>query len=156
MKTVVGLIGFIIVYLFSNWAPISLVYLLLNVCTLSIGYFILKKNVSIRIWRFLAHVLSAIVGGSLIQSIIFFRWKDIGLIVFTPPGGGLLGRVFFLIGVSLFISLILGGYNYWLSRKFLNLSKKQSIFIGIIMGIFTNLFWLFPLLLLLIWLRGLL
>ena len=140
MKTVVGLIGFIIVYLFSNWAPISLVYLLLNVCTLSIGYFILKKNVSIRIWRFLAHVLSAIVGGSLIQSIIFFRWKDIGLIVFTPPGGGLLGRVFFLIGVSLFISLILGGYNYWLSRKFLNLSKKQSIFIGIIMGIFTNLF----------------
>ena len=140
MKAVVGLIGFIIVYLFSNWAPISLVYLLLNVCTLSIGYFILKKNVSIRIWRFLAHALSAIVGGSLIQSIIFFRWKDIGLIVFTPPGGGLLGRVFFLIGVSLFISLILGGYNYWLSRKFLNLSKKQSIFIGIIMGIFTNLF----------------
>jgi len=156
MKAVVGLIGFIIVYLFSNWAPISLVYLLLNVCTLSIGYFILKKNVSIRIWRFLAHALSVIVGGSLIQSIIFFRWKDIGLIIFTPPGGGLLGRVFFLIGVSLFISLILGGYNYWLSRKFLNTSKKQSVFIGIIMGIFTNLSWLFPLLLLLIWLHGLL
>ena len=91
---------------------IFLVYLLLNICTLSIGYFILKKNVSIRIWRFLAHALSVIVGGSLIQSIIFFRWKDIGLIIFTPPGGGLLGRVFFLIGVSLFISLILGGYNY--------------------------------------------
>ena len=135
---------------------IFLVYLLLNICTLSIGYFILKKNVSIRIWRFLAHALSVIVGGSLIQSIIFFRWKDIGLIIFTPPGGGLLGRVFFLIGVSLFISLILGGYNYWLSRKFLNTSKKQSVFIGIIMGIFTNLSWLFPLLLLLIWLHGLL
>ena len=155
MKTVIGLIGFIILYLFSNWVLFSLVYFLLNVCILGIGYFILKKNVSVKIWRFLAHVVSAMIGGGLIQFIIYFCWKDIGLIVFLPPDRALLWRIFFLIGVSVLISLILGGYNYWLSRKLLNLSKKQSIFIGIIMGVFTNLFWLFPFLLLLTWSHGL-
>jgi len=43
-----------------------------------------------------------------------------------------------LLGSILLVSLALAVYNYWLSKKVFNLTKKQAIFIGVIMGIFTN------------------
>ena len=127
---------------------ITLVYFLLNVCTLSIGCFILKKRSPIGIRRFLTHILSAVVGGGLIK-IVFFPFYpaihsvDESISFHVSKASSFLGLFwyyFFPWRFCFLASLILGGYNYWLSRKFLNLSKKQSIFIGIIMGIFTNLF----------------
>jgi len=131
-----------------QYIGITLVYLFLNVCILSIGYFILKKKSPIGIRRFLIHILSAVVGGGLIQIVLFLFYpvvhsvdKSIFSHIFDPS---LLLGYFWYCSFSwrfcFLWSLILGGYNYWLSRKFLNVSKKQSIFIGIIMGIFTNLF----------------
>jgi len=147
-----------------RYIGITLVYLFLNVCTLSIGCFLLKKKSPIGIRKFLTHILSAVVGGGLIQLVLFsfypvFHSVDKSIsphISKTSSFLGLFWYYFFPWRFCFLVSLILGGYNYWLSRKFLNTSKKQSVFIGTIMGIFTNLFWLFPLLLLLIWLHGLL
>ncbi len=129
---------------------IILTHLFLNICTLSVGCFILKKKSPIGIRRFLTHLLFAIVGGGLIQFV---------LVLFYPVLSSADGKISFHISdirdyyryypfswhyysfmSGILAILILGGYNYWLSRKFLNLSEKQSIFIGTIIGIFTNLF----------------
>jgi len=53
-------------------------------------------------------------------------------------------RMFFLstgIITGIIGFFVLGFYNYWLSKKYLNLNHKEAIVIGTIMGIFSNPAW---------------
>ena len=103
------------------------IYFIINAFFLRIGCLIIKQKVLIKSWRSLKYILLAAIGGLLITV------------------GGLFIGVSFLNKFQLFkdkyywmniliIFLILIFYNYWLSRRILNLSKKQAIFIGTIMG----------------------
>jgi hypothetical protein len=81
---------------------------------------------------------------------IFFVTIGGALIDLIFVGGAYLSRVkgplypnmklinIVLWGSVFFTFLGLAFYNYWLSRRLFNLNRKQAIFIGLIMGIFTN------------------
>lgn len=108
-------------------------YFIISVLSLLISCFIIKQKVLIKSRRFLKYILLAPIGGLLIAT-----------------SGLLIGLSFldkfqlfddkYLLIIALINLLILMFYNYWLVRKILKLSQKQSIFIGPIMGIFSNIY----------------
>jgi len=109
---------------------------IVNAFVLSIGYLILKQKGLIRTWRFLKYVFLVTIGGALID-LIYVGGQDLGRFKGPLyPNMKLMGIV--LLGSVFLTFLGLAFYNYWLSRRFFNLSRKQAIFIGLIMGIFTN------------------
>jgi hypothetical protein len=115
---------------------ILIIDFIVNAFVLCIGYLILKQKKLIKSWKFLRYVVFVTIGGALIDLIYvggmyLSRFKGP-----LYPNMVLMGIV--LLGSVLLTSLGLAFYNYWLSRKVFNLTKKQAIFIGIIMGIFTN------------------
>jgi hypothetical protein len=109
---------------------------IVNAFILIISYLILKQKELIRSWKFLKYIFFVTIGGALIDLIFV--------------GGAYLSRVkgplypdMKLINIvlwgSVFLTFLgLAFYNYWLSRRLFNLNRKQAIFIGLIMGIFTN------------------
>lgn len=121
---------------------------LINVFLLIIGFLILKQKNLIRSWRFFKYVFFVTLGGAFIDLIYvvpkeyleaFEIMRNISeghpLKEVGQPGGPVATfmPIFALLTIA---SLIL--YNYWLSRKFFNLSKKKAILIGLIMGIFAG------------------
>jgi len=85
-------------------------------------FLILKKGNLIRSKKFLYYILLAAFGAALVAGIYSLN-----------PFLSLLGFYGFLSS-----PLLLGLYNYWLSRRFFNLERKKAIFIGLMMGIFTS------------------
>jgi len=99
---------------------------IVNAFVLGVGYLILKRKSLIKSWKFLKYVFFVTIGGALIDLIYvggqYMRYN--------------ISILFDLSVLLTFLGLVF--YNYWLSKRFFNLTKKQAIFIGLIMGIFTN------------------
>ena len=103
-----------------------------NAFVLSVGYFILNQKRLIKSWKFLKYIVLVTIGGALID-LVYVSGGYLSRIIFN------LKLADFIFGASIFLTFLgLVFYNYWLSRKFFNLSKKQAIFIGAITGIFTH------------------
>ena len=110
---------------------------IVNTFILSIGYLILKQRRVIRSWKFLKYIFFVTIGGALIDLIFvgglyLSAPKDL----FYPNTELIKGFIFWSSDLITFLGLVV--YNYWLSRKFFQLTRRQALFIGIIMGIFTN------------------
>ena len=105
---------------------------IINAFILAIAYLVIKRKDLIKSWKFLKYILFVTIGGFLINIIATFLDFYIMDRILTE-----------MSRLRIFITLLFLGlltYNYWLSRKFFNLVKKQAILIGVIMGIFSNLY----------------
>lgn len=100
-------------------AIVAIVFIV-NTALLCINYFILRRKNLIKSWKFLKYILLVTVGGILISLIYFIVEEYISFII---------GYTFYLIFLSL------GLYNYWLSKRFFSLIRKQAIFIGVVIGL---------------------
>jgi len=86
--------------------------------------------------KFLKYVFLITLGGILID-FIFIIGQYLSRVKgpFYPDFGSM--NTILLVSVLLsFLALFF--YNYWLSRKIFGLSKKQGIFLGLIIAIFTH------------------
>ena len=95
------------------------IYFIITAFSLFTGCLLIKQRVLIKSWRFLKYILLAAIGGLLIAA---------GVSI----GASFLNNI-------LIIFLILLFYNYLLARKILNLNRRQSIFVGTIVGVFSNI-----------------
>ena len=120
---------------------------ILNLIVLLIGYLIIKKTSLIKSWKFLKYTFFVTLGGAIIDfglsyfliSILVQLWS----LIFHSAGQGERGMFYLSTGVIAGVIgfFVLGFYNYWLSKKYLNLNHKEALLIGIIMGILTNPAW---------------
>lgn len=103
-------------------------YLFLNIVILCIGYAIIKKTVLIKSWKFLLYTI--------LVTLIGFPTNLIGTFMSFKTDAVIVGTIL----LSLFlVFLVLFLYNSWLARIFWKLRKKQAIFIGLLLAIFTNI-----------------
>ncbi len=110
---------------------------IVNAFVLSIGYLILKQVKLIKSWKFLKYIILVTLGGALIDLIL------VAGAYFSFSKGFFYPYFLHVINSSTFLTFLgLAIYNYWLSRRFFNLTKRQAVFIGLIMGIFTNPGWI--------------
>jgi len=113
---------------------------IVNAFILTIGYLILKQRNLIKCKKFLKYIFFVTLGGALIDLLsiggYFLLTKFKGVPLY--PKGPLVPPFELLIVLIFLTFLGLAFYNYWLSRRLFNLNRKQAIFIGLIMGIFTN------------------
>lgn len=101
-------------------AILAIVFIV-NTALLCISYLILKRKGLIKkSWKFLKYIFLVTIGGILISLIYFIVEEYISFII---------GYTFYLIFLSL------GLYNYWLSKRFFSLIRKQAIFIGVVTGL---------------------
>jgi len=117
----------------------------INFIILVISYSIIKKTSLIKSWKFLKYTLFVTLGGAIIDFgvsyfLIYFLAKLWSSLIHSK---GEMGVFFLFTGIVAGIIgfFTLGFYNYWLSKKYLNLNHKEALLIGIIMGIFTNPVW---------------
>ncbi len=112
---------------FFNTLSRFFVNFIVNAFFLVLGYLFLKKVTLIKSWRFLRYIFFVTLGEALINlislallnlgcgyTIVLFFFRLDFLVICVPP-------IWF--------------YNYWLSRRFFNLSRKQAFFIGLIMSV---------------------
>ncbi|MCZ2845623.1 MAG: hypothetical protein O2U61_03880 [Candidatus Bathyarchaeota archaeon] len=122
---------------------------IVNSVILTVGYLVLKRKKIIKSWKFLKYIFFVTLGGAIIDVVLvyssiillskFIRFLPIYSVyqLIDQPGV----RLFSLfVGVVGFF--ILGFYNYWLSKKCLNLIQKEAIIIGSIIGVLTNPVWI--------------
>jgi len=120
---------------------------ILNFIILLVGYLILKKISLIKSWKFLKYTFFVTLGGAIIDfGLSYFLISLLGQLwsstIHSPDQVEM--RMFFLstgIITGIIGFFVLGFYNYWLSKKYLNLNHKEAIVIGTIMGIFSNPAW---------------
>lgn len=120
------------------------IYFIITYFSLLAGSFAIRRRIIIKSWSFLKYILFASLGGLIVE---VFAW------IFTPNVLNVYlelkistGILFLTTVPIVFLSLIL--YNYWLSQKIFNLTKKQSIIMGAMMGIIPSAYpaiYLFPL-----------
>jgi hypothetical protein len=125
---------------FLTFLGIFCIDFIVNAFFLTISYLILKEIKLTKSWRFLKYIFFATTGGILIDLIyvsgLYFTPLTIfGSLIIYPrdiEAMGILLGFFFLLFLSLTI------FNYWLSQQFFHLPRRKAIFIGLIMGVFTN------------------
>ncbi len=103
-------------------------YFVLNIIILCIGYAVIKKAVLIKSWKFLLYTILVMVIG--------FPANFIGTLMSFKTDAVSVGTVLLNL---FFVFLVLFLYNSWLARIFWKLRKKQAIFIGLLLAIFTNI-----------------
>lgn len=116
------------------------IYFIISVFALFIGCLIIGKKELIKSWKFLGYISSTGVGGFLIS---FFIWVLIPDILENYLRSITVSIETLFLVTAFIIFLILVFYNYLLARKILNLTKKQAAFLGIITGIFFNVYLIF-------------
>jgi len=120
-----------------------IINLIVNGFILSISYFILRQKRLIKSWKFLKYIFFVTIGGALID-LVYVAGDSadtivtymVDYLVYTPEIIRLFSVIKLLSVLFTFLGLLF--YNYWLSRRIFNLTKKQGIFIGITMSILTN------------------
>jgi len=117
----------LLIFLFIDFIAYALI--------LSISYLILKKANLIKSRQFLKYIFFLTIGGGLIKLVIGILIDYLSLI-FSCEQDEIWAMI--LVGIP-FLSpiFLIGFYNYWLSRRTFNLDKKQTIFISVIIGIFS-------------------
>ena len=93
-----------------------------------------EKRHLIKSSRFLKYIIFVTTGGALIKLFFFggvYLLTNIQLNAQLALTSLLVS--FFLTFLGVFL------YNYWLSKRFYNLTKKQAIFAGLIIVIFANI-----------------
>jgi len=140
--------------------------LIITVLILSIYYFILSRlgRRDLMIFNFLKHIFFAIIGGVVFHFIfIMFLFgilytllmpftgylyalivSKLNIISWTEIHSAGLREIILMIFYFFATFFILAFYNYWLSRRFFNFTKKQATFIGVMIGIFANPFIFYP------------
>lgn len=114
--------------------------LVINFFLLAICYLILRKGVPIMSWKFLRYVFFVSVGGFLID--LIYAIPKISLEARLVPSAMEIGQIDWALTIEnflpvfLFLTVIgLALFNYWLSKKYFHLNKKEAIFIGLVIGI---------------------
>lgn len=117
---------------------LSLVFILcmnfvINLLVLSVTYLTIKRRKLILSFKFLRYTALVTLGGIFID-LIFVAGSFFG----EPYSPGLIfiGSVFLT-----FLGLVV--YNYWLSRKFFQLSKGKALLVGMVMGVITHPLWFY-------------
>jgi len=112
---------------------------IVNGIVLGIGYLVLRRKDLIKSWKFLRYLLFVTIGGALID-LIYVGGQSLGGLIWEQTHSDIEFIATVFLGSVLLTSLGLFVYNYWLSRRFFDLTRRQAIFIGLIVGIFTNPF----------------
>jgi len=126
----------LILDLIIQFIIVLLINLVINSVIAFVGYLIIKKGIFIKSFKFLKYIFLITLGGILID-FIFVVGRYMSRIK-GPfyPDFGLMNAVLLVSIIFSFFGLLF--YNYWLSRKIFGLSKKQGIFLGLIIAIFTH------------------
>ncbi len=101
----------------------------INLFFLVVSYLLLRKKEFIISFKFLKYTFFVTVVGFFIDFSYYFLDRLI------PDFINWLNRWFF---IGIVISLLIGGFNFWFSKKMFRLTKKEAIFVGVVMAIFTN------------------
>lgn len=117
--------------------PIFAIDFIFNFLILVLAYLFIKKKNFIKSLRFLWYVFLVTFGGFIIDIITLLLVMNVydELVIASSKVPPVIIPEIAYILVS-FIPLAL--YNYFLSKKFYNLNKKEALIIGLFMGIFTN------------------
>ena len=111
---------------------------LANFFILSIAYFILKKKEIILSIKYLFYILLVTIGGAIIDLIYVYSQKASGYRGYLYSNMELMKTVSILGILGTSVGLFI--FNYFLSKRFYKISKKQAVFVSIIIAILTNPF----------------
>lgn len=125
-------------FLILRLIAIFIVYFVVSAFLLSVSYLILRRRKIVKSLKFFKYIFLAAAGGFIIDILI---WGPVGSLdkLETAEKVVLPSKlmVIILLASFFFIFLGIGFYNYWLSRIFFEMSKREYVFVAIVMAIFV-------------------